>query len=263
MKLFLAAIAVLGACGPMSEPSGIEPPDSSSRPDTRPDTRPGAPDEPVPEMEIGTESEASLSYDAQFIDAMIAYANHSKNLAEIGARRAQKDELRVFSKNLAADQTARIAELQNWRELWYDTGRARMPTLDQAALNLGMPRYEYGAAWEIDAAELDPQHPEAMQGVTKETGAAQWDANEQLAALKNLPDDAFDAFFTAALVQHDIWGMQVAHASLPQLEHPEIQTVGQEIVTDNLIHVNQLARWRNDWFGAQTEGMGPEEPGTR
>jgi len=259
MKLFLAAIAVLAACGPTPAPSGIEAPDASSRPDTRP----GGPDEPVPEMEIGTESAANLPYDAQFIDGMIAYANHTKELADIGAKRAQKDELRVFSKNLAADQTARIAELQNWRALWYDTGRARLQTLDQAAQNLGMPPYEYGATWQIDAAELDPQHPETLQGVAPQPGATQWDANEQLAALKDLPNEAFDAYYTATLVQHDIWGMQVAHASLPQLEHPELQSVGQEIVTDNLIHVNQLARWRNDWFGAETEGMGPEERGTR
>lgn len=260
MKGFLAALAVLAGCAHSAAPSQMDAPDASRRPEARPE----ATEEARGEARPGTDgaAEENLSFDANFIDGMIAYTTYTKQLAEIGARRAQKEELRVFSENLATEQAARVEELQNWRGLWFDKARVRAPTLEQAAQNMEVPPYEFGVAWKAKAIELDPKHPEKVQSVAIVAGVEQWGPEQQFAALKELPDDAFDAFYTATLVQNDIWGLQVAHASLQRLEHEELQTVGQEIVTDNLIRLNQVARWRNDWFGAETEGMGPpEEPG--
>ncbi|MDP2307534.1 MAG: DUF305 domain-containing protein [Pseudomonadota bacterium] len=250
MRMFMAALVVVSvvvgpACSRPAAPTGL-----------------GIP-EPPQLPEIGAEAEAALPYDAQFIDALIAYATYTKDLANVGVKRAQKQELKVYAENLREQQAVRIAELENWRTLWYGKAKSKTANLKQAAENLGVPPYQFGVAWKTVAIELDPKHPETVKDIAVAEGVDQWGADEQLAALKEVPDAAFDAFYTATLVQHDIWGMETAHAALPRLEHAELQTVGQEVVTENYIRLNQVARWRADWFGAATEGMAPEEPGTR
>lgn len=248
MRIVIVALALgslLSACSRASAPTGLGVPDLSPQPDAE------------------VKAEAELPYDAQFIDAMIAYANYTKDLADIGFRRAHKEELKVYAENLRQDQKTRIAELENWRALWFGKARADTMNLDQAARNIGVSPYEFGVAWKAVPVDLDPLHPESVRDVTVATDVETWGVNEQLAALREIPDAAFDAFYTATLVQHDIWGMEATHTSLPRLERPELQLIGQNVVTDNLIHLNQVARWRNEWFGAETEGMVPEDRGTR
>lgn len=259
MKRLIAALVVVSACARPTAPTGLGAPES-----------PG-PTEPSAEEGLGLDesmteegmTDEALAYDAQFIDAMLAYAEYGKNLAEVGARRGQREEVKVDAENLRNEKVALINKLQNWRGHWYQGQRPVTKDLDQAAASLGLPAYEFGSAWQIQPSELNPNNPDAVKDMGRVTDVQNWNADQELAALRDLPDAAFDAVYTATLASNDIWGMQAAHASLEQLEHMELQTVAQEIVTDNLIHLNQVAQWRNEWFGAQMEGMEPAEPGTR
>lgn len=248
MRMFLAALVVFGGC--TRQPSTPVVSGGEAAPEGR---------------EMEAQAQAALPYDAKFIDGMIAYARHTRELADVGARRAQRDELRIDAENLRAEQSARIAELENWRALRFGRAKAGMVDLEEAAQNLGVPEYSYGLAWTADPKDLNPKQPDDMAGVATVTGADKWGAKEQLAALKELPEAAFDAYYTAALVEHDRWGMEAASEAAPKLDNRELQMVAQELFTDNLIHLHQVAEWRNDWFGAQTPSLMPpeEEPGTR
>jgi uncharacterized protein (DUF305 family) len=214
---------------------------------------------PAAERPEARREEAS-PYDAQAIDAMVAYANFTKDLADVGASRAQHPELKVFAQNLANQQSARIDQLQNWRKLWFGSGKPAVKDIDEASRAVGVAPYRFGVAWKGVAMQLDPKHPEDVKSVTVVTGSDQWTSNQLLTALKEIPDPAFDAFYTATLIEHERWGLDASKTALPQVQHPELKTMVRSIADENALNVKQIALWRDDWFGAQTPEAGPEQP---
>jgi uncharacterized protein (DUF305 family) len=205
--------------------------------------------------------DAAASYDAKFIDAMVSYARFSEDLADVGARRAQRDELKVYSQNLAKEYDTKVDQLKNWRGEWYK-GDTVVGTkdFDEATKLPGAPPYTFGVAWKSVTVVDDER--DGVEGVAVTRGVETWDADRVLSALKDVPAEQFDQFYTATLIEHSRWAIEAARGAVPRLEHTELQTIAQDFVNTNMTNINQLRQWQNTWgFGTTAEPYGG--PATR
>jgi YVTN family beta-propeller protein len=67
----------------------------------------------------------------------------------------------------------------------------------------------------------------------------------------------FDAQFIDSMIEHHQGAIAMAEVALEQAEHEELRTLAEEIIAAQSVEIEQLQKWRSDWYPdlAPTDGM--------
>jgi uncharacterized protein (DUF305 family) len=179
---------------------------------------PGSPNAP------GSEGQAA-QYDQRFIDTMVSYAAFTKDVADIGGRRAQNETLKTFARNLSTQHDATVDQLQNWRKLWYPNASRQKVDFDEARNIQGAPPYGYSIV-----------------------GPTANDSASVLAALRDVPDENFDRVYTDALVAHTRWGHDFLASAKGNVQRAELQRVIDDAARNMQSQLKQLEGWQKSGF---------------
>ena len=71
------------------------------------------------------------------------------------------------------------------------------------------------------------------------------------------PDVSFDATFIDGMIEHHQGAVVMAEDALENAEHAELRTLAEEIIAAQKGEVEEMERWRAEWFPdlAATDGM--------
>lgn len=161
---------------------------------------------------------ASAPYDLQFLDTMIPHHQGAVDMARPAVERAQHTELREFARRIIADQEREIAEMRRIRERYY----AGKPE----AMNMEMPGMT-----------------DSMRGM-------------DMKALNAATGNDFDVMFLEQMIPHHDGAVVMSRDGLGKLEHAEIKTLANQIITSQQREVAQMNSWRKAWGGASAAAHG-------
>lgn len=151
---------------------------------------------------------ANAPYDLQFLDTMIAHHQGAVDMAKPVRAQTQNKELVQFAEKIIADQTREIAQMNEWRERWFD-GKP-------AAMNMEMPGMR-----------------ESMKMDMTKLGAAK--------------DKDFDKMFIAMMIPHHAGAVEMSKEALTKAEHPEIKLLSERIIKSQETEIKQMQDWKIKW----------------
>ena len=154
---------------------------------------------------------AEAPYELQFLDTMIAHHTGAIDMAQLVATRAQHPELKQLAKNIIADQQKEIAQMKEWRRMWFGD---RAP-----AINMDMPGMSDG-----------------MSGMN-------------LDKLDELKGNAFDLEFIRQMVPHHEGAVKMANELLTHEPNAELRSLANSIVDSQRAEIKQMREWENEWSG--------------
>lgn len=67
----------------------------------------------------GAAAESTDAWDKHFLDGMIVHHEGAVEMAQQAVDQAEHTELRTFAEAIITAQTAEIAQMQEWREIWF------------------------------------------------------------------------------------------------------------------------------------------------
>jgi uncharacterized protein (DUF305 family) len=152
---------------------------------------------------------ADAPYELQFLDTMIAHHEGAIDMSQLVATRAQHAELKQLAKSIIADQQKEIAQMKEWRRMWFG---------DHApAINMEMP----GMGESMSEMNLDK--------------------------LDELKENAFDLEFLRQMVAHHEGAIRMANHLLTHDTKAELRTVAGNIVNAQEAEIKQMREWEKDW----------------
>lgn len=141
-------------------------------------------------------------------------------MAEIAQSRATRDELRALADEIMADQSAEVGRLRAWRESWFGTSETppmeAMPMLPGVRM-VGQP---------MSGDRMD------MRADVDQLGSA----------------EPFDRAFIDAMIIHHQSAIEAAQSALTRSSREEIRRLAQAIISAQSREIDQLRRWRADWY---------------
>ncbi|MEB3197614.1 MAG: DUF305 domain-containing protein [Candidatus Sericytochromatia bacterium] len=105
----------------------------------------GCPSVPPPVAPSPAASVAPSVADQAFIDGMVPHHEGAVMMADEALRKATREELRAFARQVKADQGVEIAQMKAWRLAWF--GSDKTPPMDHAAHHVSASGAAYDAAW--------------------------------------------------------------------------------------------------------------------
>lgn len=153
----------------------------------------------------------SAEMDLAFIDSMIPHHESAIAMAEVARERSQRQEILTLADAIITTQQAEIDQLRAYRDAWFP----------DAAPTTGMAGMEDMAGMAMSDGELD-----ALRGA-----------------------DPFDRAFIDAMIPHHESAIQMAHAILETTTRAELRTIAEAIVDAQQAEIDEMQRWRADWFG--------------
>ncbi len=166
-------------------------------------------------MDLGP---ADATYDLRFIDGMVPHHEGAVTMAEAALDNSQRSEIRQLAEAIIAAQAVEIAQMQEWRSQWYPNAPAE-PVMYHAEMNHDMPMSKEM----ISAMRMD-----------LDLGGA---------------DDEFDLRFINAMIPHHEGAVAMAEDLQAKSSRPELLTLADEIITSQQAEIDQMAQWRQEWYG--------------
>ncbi len=166
-------------------------------------------------MDLGPADE---SFDLRFIDGMTPHHEGAVVMAQEALQKSTRPEIRQLAQAIIDAQEKEISQLKEWRTAWYaDAGDE--PMMYSAEMGHTMPMTQEMRSSMMMAGDL---------------GAA---------------DDQFDLRFIDAMVPHHEAAVDMAQQALEKSDRPEIQELAQNIIASQQQEIDQMTKWKQDWYG--------------
>jgi uncharacterized protein (DUF305 family) len=146
--------------------------------------------------------------DRRFIDAMVPHHQGAIAMAEVALKNAQHEEIIQLSRNIISSQQAEIEELKSIKQEEFGTSNVPMEMNQEQMRSMGMM--------------MDPQ---------------------QLAN-----KEPFDKAFIDAMIPHHKSAIYMAQVASEKSKIPEIKELAQDIVSAQKREIEQMRRWREQWY---------------
>lgn len=176
----------------------------------------------------------NAEFDLAFIDMMIPHHEGAVAMAKVALERGEHEEIRAMAEEIISAQDTEIMQLQAWRTAWYPD--APLVTMSGMMDMQGMGHMMPGMSELMDS----------MRGMHMDPAA-------DTAALCAV-GDAFDRAFIDMMIPHHESAIMMAEAALQHAQHPEIQTMAQEVIDTQQREIDQMTGWRAAWYGAAPAG---------
>jgi uncharacterized protein (DUF305 family) len=148
--------------------------------------------------------------DKAFIDAMVPHHQGAIAMAEVALKNAEHEEIKELSRNIISSQQSEIEELKSIKQEEFGTSNVPMEM---------SPEQMRGMAMIMDPKRLSKREP-------------------------------FDEAFIDAMIPHHQSAIQMAQVASKQSKIPEIKELAQDIVSAQKREIEQMRRWREQWYPA-------------
>lgn len=179
-------------------------------------------------------SPVAMPFDQQFIDMMVPHHEGAIEMAKIAETRAARPEIKAMARDILATQAAEIDQMKRWRAAWYGSAEtppmARMPMVEGMAMSPGGGHNGHAGT---------PSDP-----------ARTMDMAADVAALRSA-GEPFDRAFIDAMISHHDDAVAAARAADSRAERPEIKQLARAIQAAQTREIDQMKRWRTEWFGSR------------
>jgi uncharacterized protein (DUF305 family) len=146
--------------------------------------------------------------DRRFIDAMVPHHQGAIAMAEVALKNAEHEEIIQLSRNIISSQQAEIEELKSIKQEEFGTSNVPMEMNQEQMRGMGMM--------------MDPQ---------------------QLAN-----KEPFDKAFIDAMIPHHQSAICMAQVASEKSKISEIKELAQDIVSAQKREIEQMRRWREQWY---------------
>lgn len=161
----------------------------------------------------------SVSFDQQFIDAMVPHHDSAIEMAKLALERAEHPELKQLAGEVVATQGSEIARMRQWRHDWF--GGHSAPAMDSP-----------------------PGTADVKTGQSMMSGTM--GMKEMVDGLRSA--QPFDRAFLEAMVPHHGSAIEMAEQAQERAEHPEIKRLADEIVRAQKRETSTMKSWLRDWY---------------
>lgn len=179
-------------------------------------------------------SPVAIPFDQQFIDMMVPHHEGALEMAKIAEMRAARPEIQAMARDILATQAAEIDQMKRWRAAWYGSAdtppMARMPMVEGMTMRSGGGHGGHAGT---------PSNP-----------AQTMDMAADVAALRSA-GEPFERAFIDAMISHHEDAVAAARAATNRAERPEIKQLARAIEEAQTREIDQLRRWRTEWFGSR------------
>jgi uncharacterized protein (DUF305 family) len=164
-------------------------------------------------MDLGP---ADADYDLRFIDAMIPHHEGAVVMAKDMADKTKRPEMKKLAQAILKDQTQEIAQMQQWRKDWYPKAPAAP------------------VAWNSEMKHMMAMEPAQMKAMKMDMDLGKADAG-------------YDLRFIQAMVPHHEAAVTMAKDLVQKTKRPELQKLGQAIITSQQAEIDQMKQWQKAW----------------
>ena len=185
-----------------------------------------------PTMDAHDLADDEIEFDLLFIDLMIPHHESAVVMAQVALERSDRPEIRELAAAIIGDQTAEIAQLQEWRDAWYP-GATEQPMSHLTEL---FNEFESGM---MDMGDMQSGEMAGM------------DLGSALVTMCNAPEP-FDLAFIDEMIPHHASAIEMANVGLENTVHPDLKELQLQIIDAQQTEIDQMTNWRTDWFGDAT-----------
>jgi uncharacterized protein (DUF305 family) len=146
--------------------------------------------------------------DERFIDVMVPHHQGAIAMARVALGNAQHEEVQEFSRNIISSQQGEIQELKAIKKEEFGTSHVPMEMSPQQMRGMGMM---------MNPQRLAKQEP-------------------------------FDEAFIDTMIPHHQSAIEMAKVANEKSEIPEIEELAQNIVSAQKREIQQMRRWREQWY---------------
>ncbi len=166
-------------------------------------------------MDLGP---ADANFDLRFIDAMIPHHEGALTMAKEALQKSQRQEIKKLAAEIIKAQEAEIAQLKQWRSLWY-------PNANKTPM-----------AWHAQMG-----HSMAMSESQRKAMMMDTDLGK--------PDQNFDLRFMSAMIPHHEGALAMAKDVQKKTKRPEVKKLAQNILQSQQSEIRQMKQWQKSWYG--------------
>lgn len=156
-----------------------------------------------------SQNAASVPYDLQFLDSMIAHHEGALQMASPVRSQAEHQEIKTLGENILSSQDGEIKQMKAWRDKWFP-GAA-------PAINMEM------------AGMADSMKDMDMIALTSKKG------------------NAFDLEFIRQMTPHHKGAVVMGEEALQKSSRDEIKKLAREIINAQQAEIDQMALWKTAW----------------
>ena len=153
--------------------------------------------------------------DQHFIEQMIPHHEGVIEMAKLAQERSKRPEILTLAKAIIQSQSKEITQMQTWYQNWYGT---EVPV--NSTVGMGMGR--------------GMMHGGMMGGQTSD-----------IESLKNAAN--FDEAFLQEMIPHHQMAVMMAQMLLSGSNRPEMEQLGQDIITAQESEIEQMRSWLAEW----------------
>jgi uncharacterized protein (DUF305 family) len=146
--------------------------------------------------------------DERFIDAMVPHHQGAIAMAKVALKNAEHEEIKQLSRNIISSQQAEIEELKSIKKEEFGTSNVPMEMSQEQMRGMGMM---------MDPQELANREP-------------------------------FDRAFIDAMIPHHQSAIEMAKIVHEKSKIPAIKELAANIVSAQQKEIEQLQRWRQQWY---------------
>jgi uncharacterized protein (DUF305 family) len=165
-------------------------------------------------MELGA---ADAEYDLRFIDAMIPHHQGAILMAKEAMLKSTRPEVKKLAEAIIQAQSKEIAQLQQWRKVWYPKAS------------------EQAVMWHAQANHTMPMTQEYKQAMMMDVSLG--DTNPE-----------FDLRFINAMVPHHDGALVMAKDAQNKSKRVEIQNLAKNILNSQQTEIDEMKQWRKTWY---------------
>ncbi|MDQ2807599.1 MAG: DUF305 domain-containing protein [Chloroflexota bacterium] len=160
---------------------------------------------------------APAAFEIAFMQAMIPHHQGAIAMAQLAPTRAAHADVKDLATRIITDQSREIAQMTGWLQSWYGT-------TPQAGT------------------------PAGMGGMGSGMGGMMGSMNGDTTALAALTGDAFDREFLIEMRTHHQMALMMTQAVPTRAVHPELQTLGRNILRNQAAEITQFESWLHTWY---------------
>jgi uncharacterized protein (DUF305 family) len=156
-------------------------------------------------MGAGTIGDSNAPFDQRFLDQMIVHHQGAVISTQMMIADSARPELRDLAQRIITGQQREIEQMRQWRQNWYGT-----------ATSSSLPGMMNGSM--MSGAMMNREQMRQMMGANAD----------------------FDRMFLQMMIPHHVAAIAMAQQALTQVEHPEIKTLAQDIITTQRAEIAEM-----------------------
>lgn len=160
---------------------------------------------------------ATAGFEIAFMQAMIPHHQGAIAMAQLAPTHAAHADVKDLATRIITDQSREIAQMTGWLQSWYGT-------TPQAGVPVGM-------------------------------GGMMGSFNGDTTTLAALTGDAFDREFLIEMRTHHQMALMMTQAVPTRAVHPELQTLGRNILRNQAAEITQFESWLHTWYQVDADQL--------